>query len=58
MIIIQKHLEACGNIVNIHQQQIIIMQLLTLLRIILLIHLILKQKSPVKKEIMEQKMWK
>ena len=37
-IIMQKHQEVCGNIAK----TLIIMQLLTLLRIILLIHLILK----------------
>ena len=38
--------------------EIIIMQLLTLLKIMLLIHLILKKKRPVKLKMMEQKMLK
>ena len=38
--------------------EIIIMQLLTLLKIMLMIHLILKKKRPVKLEMMEQKLLK
>ena len=39
-----KYPEVCDNIVKIYQQQRIIMLLLTLLKIILLTHLILNQK--------------
>ena len=58
VIIMQKQQEVYGNIVKIYQPEIIIMQLLFLQRTILLIHLILMQKSQVKLEIMEQKMLK
>ena len=54
----QKQQEVYGNIVKIYQLEIIIMKLLFLQETILLIHLILKQKSQVKLEMMEQKMLK
>ena len=57
MIIKQKQQEVYGNIVKIYQPEII-MKLLFLQRTILLIHLILKQKSQVKHEMAEQKMLK
>ena len=47
-----------GNIVKIYQLKMLMMILLFLQRIILLIHLSLKQKSQVKLEMMEQKMLK
>ena len=57
--IMQKQQEVCGNIVKIYQLEMpIIIILLFLQRIILLIHLNLKQKSQVKLEMMEQKMLK
>ena len=52
----QKQQEVYGNIVKIHQPEIIIIELLNLQRAILLIHLNLKQKSKVKQEMMETKM--
>ena len=55
----QKQQEVYGNIVKKYQPEImLIMQLLVFQRIILLIHLSLKQKSQVKLEMMEQKMLK
>ena len=54
----QKQQEVYDNTVKIYQLEIIIMKLLNLQRAILLIHSILKQKSQVKLEIMEQKMLK
>ena len=54
----QKQQEAYGNIVKIYQPEIIMMKLLNLQQAILLIHLILKQKSQVELEMMEQKMLK
>ena len=54
----QKQQDVCGNIVKIYKPEIIIMKLKNLQRAILPIHLILKQKSQVKLEIMEQKMFK
>ena len=56
--IMQKQQEVYGNIVKIYQPEIIIVKLLILQQTILLIHLILKQKSQVKLEIMEQNMLK
>ena len=56
--IMQKQQEVYDNIVKIYQPEIIIMKLLNLQREILPIHSILKQKSQVKLEIMEQKMLK
>ena len=58
VIIMQKEQEVDGNIVKIYQPKIIIMKLLNLQGVILLINLILKQKSQVKLEMMEQKMLK
>ena len=58
VIIMQKQQEVDGNIVKIYQPKIIIMKLLNLQGVILLINLILKQKSQVKLEMMEQKMLK
>ena len=54
----QKQQEVYDNIVKIYQPEIIIMKLLNLKGAILLIHLILKQKSQVELEMMEQKMLK
>ena len=54
----QKLQEVYGNIVSIYQLEMIIMKLLILQGVILLIHLILKQKSQVKQETVEQKMLK
>ena len=54
----QKQQEVYGNIVMIYQPKIIIMKLLNLQRAILPIYSILKQKSQVKLEMMEQKMFK
>ena len=54
----QKQQEVYGNIVNIYQLEMLMMILLFLQRLILLIHLSLKQKSQVKLEMMEQKMLK
>ena len=54
----QKQQEVYDNIVKIYQLEMLIMKLLFLQRIILLIHLSLKQKSQVKLEMMEQKMLK
>ena len=51
----QKQQEAYDNIVKIYQLEMLMMILLFLQRIILLIHLSLKQKSQVKLEMMEQK---
>ena len=45
-----KHQEVYGNIVKIYQPEIITMKLMILQGAILPIHLILKQKSPVKLE--------
>ena len=56
--IMQKQQEVYGNIVKVYQPEIIIIKLLILQQTILLIHLILKQKSQVKLEIMEQNMLK
>ena len=56
--IMQKQQEVYGNIVKIYQPEIIIMKLLKLQGAILLIHLILKQKSQVELEMIEQKMLK
>ena len=56
--IMQKQQEVYGNIVKIYQSEIIIMKLLKLQGAILLIHLILKQKSQVEPEMIEQKMLK
>ena len=56
--IMQKQQEVYGNIVKIYQPEIIIMKLLKLQGAILLIHLILKQKSQVEPEMIEQKMLK
>ena len=56
--IMQKQQEVYGNIVKIYHPEIIIIKLLILQQTILLIHLILKQKSQVKLEIMEQNMLK
>ena len=58
VIIMQKQQEVDGNIVKIYQPKIIIMKLLNLQGVILLINLILKQKSQVKLEMMKQKMLK
>ena len=54
----QKQHEVYGNIVKIYQLEMMIIILLFLQRIILLIHLSLKQKSQVKLEITEPKMLK
>ena len=54
----KKQQEVYGNIVKIYHPEIIIIKLLILQQTILLIHLILKQKSQVKLEITEQKMFK
>ena len=54
----QEHQEVCGNIVNIYQPEMMMIKLLILHGAILPIHLILKQKSQVKLEMMEQKMLK
>ena len=54
----QKQQEVYGNIVTIYQLEIIMMKLLFLEETILLIHLILKQKSQFKLMMMEQKMLK
>ena len=54
----QKQQEVYGNIVKIYQLEMTITQLLFLQRTILLIHLILNQKSQIKLEIMEEKMLK
>ena len=54
----QKQQEFYGNIVKIYQLEIIIMKLLNLQRAILPIHSILKQRSQVKLEMVEQKMLK
>ena len=54
----QKQQEVYGNILKIDQLEMIIIKLLFLQGTILLIHLILKQKSQVKLEIMEQRMLK
>ena len=54
----QKQQEVYGNIVKIYQLEMIMVKLLFLQRIILLIHLSLKQKSQVKLEMVEQKMLK
>ena len=56
--IMQKQQEVYGNIVQIYQLEMLMMILLFLQRIMLLIHLSLKQKSQVKLEMMEQKMLK
>ena len=58
MIIMQKQQEVYGNIVKIYQLEMLIMKLLDLQGAILLNHLILKKKSQVKREMMEQKMLK
>ena len=54
----QKQHEVYGNVAKIYQLEMLMMKLLFLQRIILLIHLSLKQKSQVKLEMMEQKMLK
>ena len=54
----QKQMEVYGNIVKIYQPEMLIMKLLNLESTIRLIHLISKQKSQVKLEMMEQKMLK
>ena len=54
----QKQQEDYGNIVKIYQLEMVIMKLLFFQRIIILIHLSLKQKSQAKLEMMEQKMLK
>ena len=53
-----KQQEVYGNIVKIYQPEIKMMKLLNLQQAILLIHLILRQKSQVELEMMEQKMLK
>ena len=53
----QKQQEVYDNIVNIYQLEMLMMKLF-FQRIILLIHLSLKQKSQVKLEMMEQNMLK
>ena len=45
VIIIQKHLEACGNTAKTYQLQIIMARLLNLMGLMLLIHLNLKAKT-------------
>ena len=54
----QKQQEVYGNIVKIYQLEMLMVILLFLQRIIVLIHLNLKQKAQVKLEKMEQKMLK
>ena len=54
----QKHQEVYGNIVKIYQPEMMMMKFLILQGAILPIHLMLKQKSQVKLEMMEQKMLK
>ena len=54
----QKQQEVYGNIVKIYQLEMLMMILQFLQRIILLIHLSLKQKSQVKLDLLEQKMLK
>ena len=54
----QKQHEVYDNIVKIYQLEMLMTKLLFLQRIILLIHLSLKQKSQVKLEMMKQKMLK
>ena len=54
----QKQQDVYGNIVKIYQLEMLMMILLFLQMVILLIHLILKQKSQAELKIMEQKMLK
>ena len=54
----QKQQEVYVNNVKIYQLEMLMMKLLFFQRIILLIHLSLKEKSQVKLEMMEQKMLK